>query len=68
MCRDLRREEDEDTVHAPETSAIPPDPLSGPLPQKKPCVVPEVRLYLMLHYQTTTARAEPPHPPEGILL
>jgi len=48
MCRDLRREEAEDAVHAPETCAIPPDPLSGPLPQEKPCVVPDVRLYLGL--------------------
>jgi hypothetical protein len=50
MCRDLRREEDEEAVHAPETCAIPPDTLSGPLPQEKPCVVPDVRLYLGLHY------------------
>ena len=68
MCRDLRREDNEEAVHAPETCAIPPDTLSGPLPQEKPCDVPEVRLYLMLHYQTTTARAEPPYSPEGILL
>ena len=48
MCRDLRREEEEDAVHAPETLYLPIcDPLWS-TPQEKPCVVPEVRLYLVL--------------------
>ena len=64
MCRDLRREEDEDTVYSPEPSHPIP---SGPLPQVKPCVVSSVRLYLVLRYRATTALAEHPHPPEGIL-
>jgi hypothetical protein len=68
MCRDLRREEDEEAVHAPETCAIPPDTLSGPLPQAKPCVVAYMRLYLVLSYRATTALAAHPHPPEGIRL
>jgi len=68
MCRDLRREEDEDAVHAPETCAVLPDPLSGPLPQVKPCAVSYRRLYLVLSYRATAAQAAHPHTPEGIRL
>jgi hypothetical protein len=68
MCRDLRREEDEDAVHSPETCAITPNTLSGPLPLVKPCVIPGVRLYLVLYCRVTTARAVHPHIPEGVLL
>jgi hypothetical protein len=48
--------------------ALPPETTHGPRPQEKPCVVPEVRLYLVRRYRATTARAAPPHTPEGIRL
>jgi hypothetical protein len=48
--------------------ALPPNTIYYPLSQEKPCVVPEGRLYLVLRYRATTALAEPPNTPEGILL
>ena len=33
--------------------ALPPETIHGLLPQEKPCIVPKVRLYLLLHYRAT---------------
>lgn len=46
---------------SPETLCPPTDTSHGPLPQKKPCVVPQVLLYFVLHYRETTMLAAPPH-------